>query len=138
MFPRRYGSFQEASSSVEMEGELYFLVNPVWKGEGKDLTRNESEKGAHLTIWRCCPVLRRSSREKDVGSTDEAFVDPRLDSFAFRDEVLRESLIGMAHPYIEQFGPVLARKRIVSSDGRRIDELGMTVGAGERDRHSLS
>lgn len=88
----------------------------------------------HLALLRRKPISSDLSLENDIRAPHQPLPCPRLDAIALGDEVVRQRLILMAHPRIEQLGPMLAGQRIVLDDGGRIDEGGVALGAGERGR----
>lgn len=108
------------------------------RGEGRwgeadyDLTKTTwSRKETHLALLRCMPVRRHVLSKDDVRRSDESLKLPRLDSLALRDQVVRERLILVTHPCVEELSPVLARERVVLGDLGRVDEGRPTLGAGE-------
>lgn len=99
------------------EREEDLLVGPGgWRGEDGRRAPEVNKHATHLTLLRSQPVTSDPSLEDDVGVSNEPFSVPRFDALALGDEVVRKRLILMAHPRIEELGPVLTGERVVLDD----------------------
>ena len=92
----------------------------------------------YLALFRCEPIHSHLPWEQDVGRADHSLVRPRLDPLPLADQVLAQGLVLVAHPRVQQLGPVLARQRVVLCDPSAVHDAPVALRAREQFRHGLA